>query len=156
MYVKYRKMQIEKINTIVEPAINGMGYELSDIEVKQHGREKLLRLFIDKPDGISLDDCESVSRQVSLLLDVEDPISEDYVLEISSPGLNRTLKKHEHYQKFLNSEVKIKLLPTIEGRRNYRGRLVSASKDQIVVEVDNEKHTIAMRSIENTRLVPEL
>ena len=113
MYVKYGKMQIEKINTIVEPAINGMGYELSDIEVKQHGREKLLRLFIDKPDGISLDDCESVSRQVSLLLDVEDPISEDYVLEISSPGLNRTLKKYDHYQKFLNSEVKIKLLPTI-------------------------------------------
>ena len=115
-----------------------------------------MRLFIDKPDGISLDDCESVSRQVSLLLDVEDPISEDYVLEISSPGLNRTLKKYDHYQKFLNSEVKIKLLPTIEGRRNYRGRLISASKDQIVVEVDNEKHTIAMRSIENTRLVPEL
>ena len=100
-------MQIEKINTIVEPAIKGMGYELADIEVKQHGREKLLRLFIDKPDGISLDDCESVSRQVSLLLDIEDPISEDYVLEISSPGLNRTLKKYDHYQQFLDSEVKL-------------------------------------------------
>ncbi len=156
MYANYRNMQIEKINTIVEPAINSMGYELSDIEVKQHGREKLLRLFIDKPDGISLDDCESVSLQVGLLLDVEDPIFEGYVLEISSPGLNRTLKKHEHYQKFLECEVKIKLLPTTEGRRNYRGRLISASKDQVVVEVDNEKHTIEMRSIEKTRLVPEL
>ena len=156
MYIKYGNMQIDKINTIVEPAINSMGYELSDIEVKRHGHEILLRLFIDQPNGISLDDCESVSRQVSLLLDVEDPISEDYVLEISSPGLNRTLKKYDHYQKFLNSEVKIKLHPTIEGRRNYRGRLISASKDQIVVEVDNEKHIIKMRSIENTRLIPEL
>ena len=86
-------MQIEKLNLIVEPAVNGLGYELADLEVKQQGRSKLVRLFIDKPEGITLDDCESVSQQVSLLLDVEDPISDDYVLEISSPGLNRTLKK---------------------------------------------------------------
>ena len=86
-------MYYEELNKLVEPSIKNMGYELSDVEVKQHGRNKLVRLFIDKPEGITLDDCESVSQQISLILDVEDLIPEDYTLEVSSPGLNRKLTK---------------------------------------------------------------
>ena len=149
-------MQIEKLNLIVEPAVNGLGYELADLEVKQQGRSKLVRLFIDKPEGITLDDCESVSQQVSLLLDVEDPISDDYVLEISSPGLNRTLKKLEHYQRFIGCEIRVKLYPSEEGRRNFRGKLLTATQDKINIEVDGEVHEINQELIEYTRLVPEV
>ena len=81
-------MYYEELNKLVEPSIKNMGYELSDIEVKQDGRNKLVRLFIDKPEGITLDDCESVSQQKSLILDVEALMSENYTLEVSSPGFS--------------------------------------------------------------------
>ena len=149
-------MQIEKLNLIVEPAINGLGYELADLEVKQQGRSKLVRLFIDKPEGITLDDCESVSQQVSLLLDVEDPITDDYVLEISSPGLNRTLRKLEHYQRFIGCEIRIRLYSSEDGRRNFRGKLLNATQDKINIEVDGEIYEINQESIEYTRLIPEI
>ena len=149
-------MQIEKLNLIVEPAVNGLGYELADLEVKQQGRSKLVRLFIDKPEGITLDDCESVSQQVSLILDVEDPITDDYVLEISSPGLNRTLKKLEHYQRFIGCEIRTRLHPSEDGRRNFRGKLLNATEDKINIEVDGEIYEINQESIEYTRLIPEI
>jgi ribosome maturation factor RimP len=103
-----------------------------------------------------LDDCESVSQQISLILDVEDLISEDYTLEVSSPGLNRKLTKIEHYLRFLGSEVKIKLHPSIEGRKNYRGKLLVADEDEIEIEVDGQMHRIATDTIDNTRLVPTI
>ena len=147
-------MYYEELNKLVEPSIKNMGYELSDLEVKQDGRNKLVRLFIDKPEGITLDDCESVSQQISLILDVEDLIPEDYTLEVYSPGLNRKLTKIEHYLRFLGSEVKVKLHPSIDGRKNYKGKLLLADEDEIEIEVDGQMHTIAADTIDSTRLIP--
>ena len=149
-------MYYEELNKLVEPVIINMGYELSDLEVKQNGPNKLVRFFIDKPEGITLEDCESVSQQVSLILDVEDIVNEDYTLEVSSPGLNRKLTKIEHYLRFLGSEVKVKLHSSIEGRKNYRGKLLVADENEIEIEVDGQMHKIATESIDNTRLVPNI
>jgi ribosome maturation factor RimP len=128
---------------------------LSDLELKLGRRDGLLRLFIDRqPDGIGLEDCETVSRQVSALLDVEDPIPGHYRLEVSSPGLDRRLTKLAHYQRFVGAEVRVKLRFPLDGRRNYRGTLRAASEKDIEVEVDGQKHTLPMANIESARLVP--
>jgi ribosome maturation factor RimP len=91
-----------------------------------------------------------------LLLDVEDPITDDYVLEISSPGLNRTLRKLEHYQRFIGCEIRTRLHPSEDGRRNFRGKLLNATQDKINIEVDGEIYEINQESIEYTRLIPEI
>ena len=91
----------EELGKLLEPTVERLGYELIDLELRLGGRQGMVRLFIDKPDGIDLDDCERVSRAVSALLDVEDPVPVNYNLEVSSPGLDRKLTKVEHLQRFV-------------------------------------------------------
>ena len=86
---------------LLELAVERLGYELTDLESNLAGRDGTIRLFIDKPDGVGLEDCELVSKQISALLDIEDPVSRPYVLEVSSPGLDRKLTKIEHFQRFM-------------------------------------------------------
>ena len=147
-------MTAEELAKLIEPTVEGLGYELSDLEVKLGGRDGLVRLFIDQPDGIGLEDCEAVSRQVSALLDVEDPIPGNYSLEVSSPGLDRRLTKPEHFQRFTGEDVKVKLRFPLDGRRNYRGQLTAASEENIEVEVDGTSHQLPIATIESARLVP--
>ena len=144
----------EELKRLLEAPIERLGYELSDLEVKLGGRDGVLRVFIDRPEGIGLEDCEVVSRQVSALLDVEDPLPGHYVLEVSSPGLDRRLTKPEHYQRFLGEEVKVKLRFPVEGRRNFRGALKAATDENIEVEVDGVAHSLQIAMIESARLVP--
>ena len=139
---------------MLEPTVEGLGYELSDLEVKLGGRHGALRVFIDKPGGIGLDDCEKVSLAISALLDVEDPLPGHYDLEVSSPGLDRKLTKIEHFQRFEGETVKVQMRFPIEGRRRFRGTLVSSDDDNIVVEVDGEPHTLPVATIDTARLVP--
>jgi len=141
---------------LLEPTVERLGYELTDIEVKLGGKSGLLRLFIDKPDGIGIEDCEKVSRAVSALLDVEDPLPGQYNLEVSSPGFDRKLTKVEHFQRFEGEIVKVSMRFPIEGRRRFRGTLVSSDDENIVVDVDGESHTLPMATIETARLVPEV
>ena len=142
---------------MLEPAIEGMGYELIDLELRTGARDGLVRVFIDKdPDGIDLEDCEAVSRQVSAILDVEDPIEANYSLEVSSPGLDRKLTKPAHFQRFAGEQVKVKLRFPLEGRRNFSGQLKAAGDENIEVEVDGEVHSLPMATIESARLVPTL
>ena len=147
-------MTSEELRRLLEPAIERLGYELADLELKLGGRDGLLRLFIDRPEGIALEDCETVSRQVSRLLDVEDPLPGHYVLEVSSPGLDRRLTKPEHFRRFTGADVRIKLRAPLEGRRNFRGALVAAGDENIEVEVDGETHRLPIATIETARLVP--
>ena len=134
-----------------------MGYELADLELKLGGRDGIVRVFIDRhPEGIDLDDCEAVSRQVSSVLDVEDPIPGHYTLEVSSPGLDRKLTKPDHFQRFMGEEVKVKLRFPLDGRRNFRGVLTSADTKAIAVEVDGVLHELPTATIESARLVPSL
>lgn len=147
-------MTKDKLHRLLEPAIEGLGYELSDLELRPGSRNGLVRVFIDSPDGIVLEDCEKVSRQVSAVLDVEDPLPGNYTLEVSSPGLDRTLTKPEHFQRFTGELVRVKTRFPIGGRRNFRGSLRSVGDDSIEIEVDGASHRLPMETIESARLVP--
>lgn len=139
---------------LLQPAIERLGYELSDLEARLSGGRGVVRVFIDKPGGIGLEDCEKVSLAVSALLDVEDPVAGKYDLEVSSPGLDRKLTKIEHFQRFKGETVKVQMRFSIEGRRRFRGTLVSSDDESIVVNVDGESHTLPMAMIDTARLVP--
>jgi len=145
----------DELQKLIEPAIERLGYELTDLEVRLSGQGGLLRLTIDKPDGIDLDDCEKVSHAVSALLDVEDPVPGNYNLEVSSPGLDRKLTKVEHFQRFEGETLKVTMRFPIEGRRRFRGTLVSSDDESIVVEVDGESHSLPLTMIDTARLVPD-
>ncbi|MGI9236014.1 MAG: ribosome maturation factor RimP, partial [Woeseiaceae bacterium] len=111
--------------------------------------------FIDKPDGIGLADCEKVSEAVSAILDIEDPVPGNYSLEVSSPGLDRKLTKVDHFQRFMGETVKVRMRFPVDGRRRFRGKLMSVDEGEIVVEVDGELHSLALATIDTARLVPE-
>ena len=147
-------MTRDELLELLGPTVEQLGYELSDLEVKLGGKHGVLRLFIDQPAGIGLDDCEKVSLAVSALLDVEDPLPGHYDLEVSSPGLDRKLTKLEHFQRFTGETVKVQMRFPIGGRRRFRGTLVSVDADNIVVDVDGETHALPMATIDTARLVP--
>ena len=144
----------DELRSLLEPTVENMGYELVDLEVRLGGKDGVVRAFIDHPDGISLDDCEKVSRVISALLDVEDPLPGHYNLEVSSPGLDRKLTKAEHFQRFTGATVKVQMRFPIAGRRRFRGTLVTSDDENIVVEVDGDSHTLPMATIDTARLVP--
>lgn len=142
------------LKNLIEPTIEQLGYELSDLELPIGGRDGVLRVFIDKPEGIAVEDCEVVSRQLSAILDVEDPLPGHYTLEVSSPGLDRKLTKPEHFQRFTGETIRVKLRFPLDGRRNFRGALRTADDEKIEVEVDGELHSLQLSTIESARLVP--
>jgi len=149
-------MSKEGLIKLLEPVVEQLGFELADIEVRLGGQDGLLRLYIDKDGGIDVEDCQSVSRQVSAILDVEDPLPGNYTLEVSSPGLDRTLTKPSHFQRFMGEDIRVKLRFPLEGRRNFRGALKSANEENIEVEVDGESHSLSLATIESARLVPSV
>jgi ribosome maturation factor RimP len=144
----------DELLKLLEPVVERLGYELADLEVRLGGKGGLIRVFIDKPEGIDLDDCEKVSLAVSALLDVEDPVPGNYNLEVSSPGLDRKLTKVEHFQRFAGETLKVQMRFPIEGRRRFRGTLVSSDDENIVVEVDGESLSLPLKTIDTARLVP--
>ncbi len=146
-------MKVELAN-LIEPTIEQLGYELSDLELKLGGRDGIVRVFIDKPDGVDLSDCEIVSRQLSAILDVEDPLPGHYRLEVSSPGLDRKLTKPAHFQRFTGETIRVKLRFPVSGRRNFRGTLRAADDEKIEIEVDGEPHSLQIATIESARLIP--
>lgn len=147
-------MDSEALKALVEPTVERLGYELVDLEARLSGRSGVVRVFIDHADGVNLSDCEKVSHAVSALLDVEDPIPGHYELEVSSPGLNRKLTKVEHFQRFTGETLKVQMRFPIEGRKRFRGRLLSSDDTNIVVDVDGEPFTLPLATIDTARLVP--
>jgi len=143
-----------ELTKLIEPAIEQLGYELSDLELHVGGSDGVVRVFIDKPEGVDLTDCEIVSRQLSAVLDVEDPLPGHYRLEVSSPGLDRRLTKPEHFRRFTGETIRVKLRYPVDGRRNFRGALRAADDEKIEVEVDGESHSLQLATIESVRLVP--
>ena len=146
----------DELAKLLEPTVERLGYELADLEVRIGSKGGLVRVFIDKPEGIDLEDCEKVSLAVSALLDVEDPVPGNFNLEVSSPGLDRKLTKVEHFQRFEGETVKVQMRFPIEGRRRFRGTLVSSDDENIVVEVDGESYSLPLKTIDTARLVPEV
>jgi len=150
-----RSVTADELQKLLEPAVERLGYELSDLEVRLGAGNGVVRVFIDHPDGVGLADCEKVSHAISALLDVEDPIPGHYDLEVSSPGWNRKLTKIEHFQRFTGETVKVQMRFPIEGRKRFRGTLKASDEDNIVVEVDGQPYTLPIATIDTARLVPD-
>jgi len=140
---------------LFEPVVKGMGYDLIEIEHFPNPKHGVLRLYIDKEDGVNVDDCSSVSRQISALIDVEDPVSGQFNLEISSPGSDRPLRRLVDFQRFVGSLVKLKTVMPLQGQRNFKGRLLEVSEETVVIETDDEEISLPMSTIDKARIVPE-
>jgi len=177
-----------RLIALIEPLLNGLGYELVELEYVPSRGSALLRIYIDKPgvdgtqagdrtenatvtlndadevedgggtlreSGIGIDDCERVSREVSALLDVEDPIPSAYTLEVSSPGEDRVLRTRAHYERFAGSRVFVELKMPRDGRKRYTGKLTSVNDGGIELEVDRQPVGVRFEEIEIARLAPE-
>jgi ribosome maturation factor RimP len=144
----------ENLRRPIEAAVHGVGYELVGIEYHPQGRRSMLRVYIDTPEGVSVDDCERASRQISSALDVDDPIRGQYVLEVSSPGLDRPLFTAEHFRRFSGNRVKLRVSPPLDGRRNFSGVLLGMRDDAVVVAQEDEEVEIPLLHIDQARLVP--
>ncbi len=145
-----------RLRQILEPAVMMSGCELVAIEYVPRGAGQTLRLYIDREGGITVDDCERVSRQVSSVLDVEDPISGHYTLEVSSPGLDRPLTAARDFERFSGREVKLRTDAPVDGQRNFRGLLHGLHGGEVLLEVDGREIRLPLNRIEKARLVPEL
>ena len=127
---------VEQIAEIVKPIAEELSYGIYHIEYVKESGEYYLRIYIEKDGGITLSDCEALSRRVSDLMDEKDPIKDPYFLEVSSPGLNRTLFTEEHYKRFIGREVMVKFTKSVDGKKNIKGILKEVNEDSIVVEAD--------------------
>lgn len=143
------------INELLEPVVSGLGYELVGIEYLPQGRRSVVRIFIDQEEGISLGDCEKVSRQVSAVMDVEDPIKGEYTLEVSSPGLDRPLFTSEHYKRFIGEKVNIRVRSPLDGKRKFIGVIIDATEQDVKLSVDGQTIDLPLDEIEKANLVPE-
>lgn len=143
-----------QLESIIEPVVQSLGCELWGLEYLTQSSTTLLRIYIDKPEvGVGLKDCEQVSRQVSAVMDVDDPISGEYTLEVSSPGADRPLYKLEHYVAYTGSQIKLRLRVAYDGRRKFSGLLKGVEKDEIVLEVDNEEYLLPFELIDKANVV---
>ena len=145
----------EKLMALFEPLLTTLGYELADLEFAAGRGHSQLRVYIDRPGGVGLDDCETASREIGALLDVHDPIPSAYTLEVSSPGLDRLVRTPAQFLRFVGAKVAIELLAPRDGRRRYSGRLLAADGQGVEVEVDGEKVAAGYADILRARLVPE-
>lgn len=134
--------------------VAALGFELVEAELSGGRHQRILRVYIDGPQGVTVDNCAAVSRQLSAMLDVEDPIPGRYTLEVSSPGLDRPLVTPADYRRFQGAMIKVRLLSALDGRRNFTGRLLETTPDTVVMEVDHERFNLPMAAIERARLVP--
>lgn len=137
---------------LIEKTVTQLGYELADLEVSNRG--KLLRLFIDKPEGITIDDCVLVSNQLGNVLAVENDIDYDR-LEVSSPGLDRALKKETDFIRFVESKASVKVRMPIEGRKNFLGVLKGVENGDLLIDVEGVIFNIDLNNIDKARLAPE-
>jgi ribosome maturation factor RimP len=164
----------ERLIALTEPLLARLGYELVDVEYAATRSEATLRVYIDWPegrmpperaaqpddgerafDGIGVEDCERVSRELSALLDVEDPIAVPYQLEVSSPGMDRILRTPAHYQRHAGQRAHVELVVPREGRRRYTGELVRAGDRDFDLNVDGQLVTIGYAEVGQTRLAPD-
>ena len=153
------KTSVAVVTDIVQPTVEALGLELWGVEHIQQGRYSVLRIFIDSEETVNLTDCERASRQISALLDVEEPISGEYTLEVSSPGLERPLFKLDQFAQFIGDQVKIKTKGPLEGRRKFTGVIECVSEETVSLNVEGKilklEHTeIEKASIVNSERIP--
>lgn len=137
----------EKVESLIEKKIQELGYILYDVEYVKEGKDYFLRIYIDSDNGISLDDCELVSNNITELLDKEDYIKEQYFLEVSSPGVERVLKKDKHLQNNIGTKIQIKLFKPFEGQKQYEGILKSFDETSVEIETMSKNLKIERQNI---------
>ncbi len=148
-------MSSNRLIELLQPLVEALGYEFVGLEYQKNPQHALLRIYIDGPEGVGLEDCETVSREVAAQLDVEDPIAGHYNLEVSSPGLDRPLFTPEQYAQFLGYEAKLTSFAPVDGRRKFKGELLTVESDTVAIEVDGETYTLSFDNIAKARLVPD-
>lgn len=139
---------------MLRPAVEETGLELLGIEFVSAGKHSTLRVYIDHENGITVDNCADVSRQISAILDVEDPISTEYNLEVSSPGLDRPLFEKSHFEAVVGETVEVKLSIPLNGRRKFKGKLEAVENDSLVVVVDGQDYELMISNVDKANLVP--
>jgi len=142
----------ERLIALIEPVLVRLGYELVELEYAAGRSQAVVRIFIDQPAGIAVEDCERVSREVAALLDVDDPIPTAYTLEVSSPGFDRVLRTAAHFERFVGSRVFVELKAPRAGRRRYTGMLQAVNATGIEIEVDKQKVEVPFGEIGKARL----
>lgn len=143
----------ELIEEMVMPIVEKHNYELVDVEFLKEGTNWFLRVYIDKPEGISLDDCQIVSEELGKKLDETDPIEQAYILEVSSPGLERPLKKDKEFVKYAGTEVEVKLYEAQDGQKSFEGELVGLEEGNVVIKIKNKKFSFNREKIASVKRV---
>ena len=146
----------DQLNDLIRPVVEGLGCELWGIEHLSMGRHSTLKIFIDSPNGVDIEDCARISRQVSSLLDVEDPVSGEYTLEVSSPGLDRRLFRLEQYPDYVGQLLQVRLKRPFEGKRKMTGQLRGVEDDEVVLGFEDEEVILPFEEIERANVVPEV
>lgn len=146
----------QKIEALLEPTVEALGFELWGLEYLSQGRHTLLRLYIDSENGVTVDDCAEVSRHVSGVLDVEDPITGEYTLEVSSPGVDRLLFRLDHYPIYVGEWIELRLRTPFEGRRKFKGTLKGIEGEDVVVQVDDHEFLLPHSAIDRAQVRPRL
>lgn len=154
MTVIFMASKHDQLTELLAPVVASLGCELWGLEYFSQGRHSTLRLYIEHPDGVGLEQCESVSRQASSVMDVEDPISGEYTLEVSSPGMDRPLYTLAHFEKYKGEQVAIKLRSAFEGRRKFSGLLRGVDGDDVLVVVDEHEYLLPIEMIEKANIIP--
>jgi ribosome maturation factor RimP len=146
----------DQLNELLGPLVSDLGYELWELEYVQRAGGAVLRLYIDSPNGISLEDCERVSRAVSERLDSADPIPGQYTLEVSSPGLDRVLRTQAHFERFAGERVRIEMMRPIDGRKRFQGQLIEVNDREITLNVEGGRVTLPIHEIHKARVAPPM
>ena len=141
-----------EITDIIKPTIISMGYELWGLSIGQQNNSLKFTLYIDSKDGINIDDCVKVSNQVSHILDIDDEFNAEYILEVSSPGFDRVLITQDHFEKYINEKVKMKLKWLVQNRKNIKGLITSVTSEHVVISDDKDNYEIKYDSIDSARL----
>ena len=145
-----------RIEALLAPTVSALGFELWGLEYLSQGRHTLLRLYIDGESGVTVDDCAEVSRHVSSVLDVEDPITGEYTLEVSSPGVDRLLFRLDHYPAYVGEWIELRLRVPFDGRRKFKGTLKGIEGEDVVLQIEDEEFLLPHDSIERAQVRPRL
>jgi len=154
--VKHMRRVSPGIESVIEPVVSGLGYEFVGAQFGQAENGQTLRVYIDTENGVVVEDCVAVSKQLSAVLDVEDTIKSAYQLEVSSPGIDRPLFNATQFAQQVNEVVKVKMAVAVDGRRNFKGQLVAVEGDEVIIEVDGIDYTLPVNDIEEAYMLANL
>ncbi len=147
------KLDADGLTALLTPIVQGLGFTLWGVEYRHSQNHAIVKVYIDHEDGITVDDCSDVSHQISGVLDVEDPISVAYTLEVSSPGVERPLMKQEHFLKYVGEDIKVRLSWAVNERKNFLGKLTHVDEENFKIQVDGELYELPLNAVKRANLI---